>query len=87
MRKGLVVEKSEELEKAHLEYLLDSRSARWLLKRMLARSGALRYQPYSGGGVEAYNKGMSDLMMNEVIQPVVKYFGYSALDKIMKDEV
>lgn len=81
------MEKSEELEKAHLEYLLNSRSARWLLRRILKSSAIFKFQPYSGGGVEAYNKGRADLMLFEVVQPIVKYFGYGALDKIMKDEV
>lgn len=73
------------LECERLKFLMDSDAGKWLLRNLIRESKALSVIHYEGGGKESYNRGRQDLVLTEIISPIVKNFGYAALDRIMKE--
>lgn len=72
-----------EIEKEHMAALLKNGSARWLLKEWLTQSGCLNQNGCDDALHNAYASGRRDLG-TQLVQRIVKDFGWQAIDIIMK---
>lgn len=72
-----------DIEREYLGFLIDKEPGRWLLRNLINQSGALQSIRSEGGTKDAYIKGQQDMILINVVNKIVKHYGYGALDKIL----
>ena len=55
-----------------------------LITRLIRQSGCLGVIKFEGGGKDAYNRGRADFVQVAIVDRIVKFFGWAALDEIFK---
>lgn len=55
-----------------------------LIARLIRQSGCLGVIKFEGGGKDAYTRGRADFIQTIIVDRIVKFFGWSALDEIFK---
>lgn len=77
-------EKADAEESMHLKNLLENESGKWLLGRIIRDFEAEICREGSGhNSVDSYHRGIQDANRG-YRDLIIKYFGHSAIDKLMK---
>ena len=74
----------DELEKAYWQALINSPQGRWLLKTLLDKSGCLLIPNRDHSAKDNWFSGRRDLVYAEIVLQIVKHFGWSSIDMIMR---
>lgn len=72
-------------ERMYVEELLKSAAGRWLLSRIYARfEQQLERRNVGHNSEDSYNRGIQDAMREQSRDLIIKYFGHSGIDTLLK---
>lgn len=74
----------DEIEKAYLEELMRNPEGRWILGLLIKQCGWTYTLNRDNATKDAYMAGRRDIIATEIIDRLVKHFGYKSIDIVLE---